>query len=75
MSAAEVLDGSVTTVSICREAVEYTPLNLYRLRECIESGRLPNDGVITMKDLRDTGTIQRRVKDGVKLLGGVRLFL
>jgi hypothetical protein len=52
--------------------VEYTPLNLYRLRDCIESGRLPSDGVITMKDLRDTGTIQRGVKDGVKLLGGVR---
>lgn len=62
-----------SSMFICRESVDYTTLNLYHLRECIESGRLPSDGVITMKDLRDTGTIQRGVRDGVKLLGGVRL--
>ena len=56
----------------CRNSVEYQVLNLARLKECLDNGSLPEAAVITMKELRDSGTIQRKVKDGVKLLGGVR---
>lgn len=46
----------------------WTPLNLRRIKEWIEAGRLETDGVITMKDMRDCGLVRRRVGDGVKLL-------
>lgn len=50
-------------------SVHYQVLNLQRLKQCLDSGKLPSDTVITMKDLRDSGTIQRKIRDGVKILG------
>lgn len=47
---------------------EYNRLNLDRLKEYIEQGRLDASQIITMKELRDSGTIRRKIKDGVKLL-------
>ena len=47
---------------------DYQPLNLGRLQEWIESGRLDGSKVITMKDLRDTNAVRRNIRDGVKLL-------
>lgn len=48
---------------------EYHPLNLDRLKEFIQAGRLDSSSTITMKDLRDSGAVRRRIGDGVKLLG------
>jgi large subunit ribosomal protein L15 len=54
---------------------EYNALNLDRLREWIESGRLDASQTITMKDLRDSGAIRRQIRDGVKLLArGADMF-
>ena len=47
---------------------DYQPLNLVRLQEWIESGRLDASKVITMKDLRDASVVSRNIRDGVKLL-------
>lgn len=47
----------------------YQPLNLDRLSEWIKSQRLDTSRVITMKDLRDSGAVRRKLDDGVKLLG------
>lgn len=47
---------------------DYQPLNLGRLQEWIESGRLDGSRVITMKDLRDANAVRRNIGDGVKLL-------
>jgi large subunit ribosomal protein L15 len=46
----------------------YHPLNLHRLQEWIETGRLDASQVITMKDLRDSGAVRKQISDGVKLL-------
>lgn len=47
----------------------YHPLNLRKLKEWIEIGRIDPSKMITMKDLRDSGVVSRKIKDGVKLLG------
>ena len=54
-----------------RNSVHYQVLNLQRLKHCLDAGRLPKEGVITMRELRDSGTIQRKIRDGVKILGRV----
>ncbi|KAL4529265.1 hypothetical protein Ndes2526B_g04094 [Nannochloris sp. 'desiccata'] len=46
----------------------YHPLNLQRLQEWIQTGRLDASQVITMKDLRDSGAVRKQIGDGVKLL-------
>lgn len=43
-------------------------MNLHRLQEWIETGRLDASQVITMKDLRDSGAVRKQISDGVKLL-------
>lgn len=48
---------------------EYQALNLDRLQEWIDAKRLNPESLITMKDLRDSGAVHRRIRDGVKLLG------
>lgn len=48
---------------------EYEPLNLDRLAARLEYGNLDPSKVITMKDLIDSKTVRKRIKDGVKLLG------
>lgn len=50
-------------------SLSYHPLNLDRLQEWVASERLDTSRVITMRDLRDSGAVRRRVGDGVKLLG------
>ncbi len=47
----------------------HRPLNLETLQQWVEQGRLPTDRVITMKDLRDSGCVGRKMGWGVKLLG------
>eukprot|EP00890_Picochlorum_soloecismus_P006168 jgi/Picsp_1/6552/NSC_03895-R1_protein len=46
----------------------YDPLGLDRLAEWIEQNRLDPSRVITMKALRDSGAVRRKIRDGVKLL-------
>ena len=48
----------------------YAPLNLDKLQQWVDLGRLDPSSVITMKHLRDSGAVSRQVHDGVKLLGG-----
>jgi large subunit ribosomal protein L15 len=48
---------------------EYQSLNLDRLQEWIDAKRLNPERLITMKDLRDSGAVHRRIRDGIKLLG------
>ncbi len=52
---------------------DYEVLNLYKIQEFIDMGRLTPkaDGFITMRDLLATGIISQ-VRDGVKLLAKVR---
>ncbi|GMH34138.1 hypothetical protein BSKO_01972 [Bryopsis sp. KO-2023] len=48
--------------------VEWVPLNLDRLKECIGYGKLDTTQTITMKNLRDSGTVGKKIKHGVKVL-------
>ena len=50
-------------------SLDYHRLNLDRVQEWIDEGRLDPSRTITMKDLRDSGVIRRKIRDGVKLLG------
>eukprot|EP00803_Ostreobium_quekettii_P001971 evm.model.scf_3032.2 EVM.evm.TU.scf_3032.2 scf_3032:8000-10035(+) len=50
-------------------AVEWVPLNLKNLQEYIKTGRIDASKTITMKDIRDSGLIHKKVDNGVKLLG------
>lgn len=48
----------------------YTEVNISKLQQWIQQGRLDASSLITMKDLRDSGCINRKVNiTGVKLLG------
>ncbi|KAI7836451.1 hypothetical protein COHA_009668 [Chlorella ohadii] len=47
----------------------YRPLNLDTLQRWVQEGRLPTDRVITMKDLRDSNCVGRKMGWGVRLLG------
>ncbi|PRW50949.1 50S ribosomal L15 isoform B [Chlorella sorokiniana] len=47
----------------------YRPLNLDTLQQWVLDGRLPKDRVITMKDLRDSNCVGRKMGWGVRLLG------
>ena len=55
-----------------RFALEYRELNLDKLDTWLRSGRLDATKLITMKHLRDSGCINKNIKTGVMLLGGVR---
>jgi len=57
-----------------RFARTYNPLGLDRLAEWIEQNRLDPSRVITMKDLRDSGAVRQKVRDGVKLLAASNEF-
>lgn len=48
---------------------DYQPLNLDRLAARLESGNLDPSKVITMKDLVDSRTVRKKIKNGVKILG------
>ena len=47
------------------------PLNLGRLQQWIDAGRIDTSRVITMKDLYDSGVVTK-IRFGVKLLADVR---
>eukprot|EP00884_Botryococcus_braunii_P005661 jgi/Botrbrau1/15096/Bobra.0255s0009.1 len=58
-----------------RFKVEWTHLNLRRVAERIEQGRLEPSRTITMKELVQAGAVGKKIKHGVKLLaGGARFF-
>ncbi|KAL4854273.1 54S ribosomal protein L10 [Chlorella vulgaris] len=46
----------------------YRPINLDMLQQWVDEGRLPTDRTITMKDLRDSNCVGRKMGWGVKLL-------
>ncbi|KAK9821444.1 hypothetical protein WJX81_008136 [Elliptochloris bilobata] len=48
--------------------IRWTPVNLGRLQEWVDAGRLDTGRVLTMRDLRDNGLVHRKVPHGVKLL-------
>jgi ribosomal protein L15 len=52
---------------------DLVPVNVDRLQRWIDTGRIDPQKPITMKELFDSRLIHK-VQDGVKLLGGVRLF-
>lgn len=57
-------------------SVEWTNLNLYHLQESIKKGILDTNEIITMKKLRDTGIVGKKIKHGIKILGhGADKFL
>mmetsp|Transcript_23681 Transcript_23681/g.74100 ORF Transcript_23681/g.74100 Transcript_23681/m.74100 type:complete len:270 (-) Transcript_23681:147-956(-) len=59
--------------SNARHAVAFEPLNVGRLQDWIDMGRLQVPGdqqLITMKQLLDSGVTSKRIKQGVKLLAG-----
>lgn len=58
----------------CRTAKDYKPLNLGQLQYLIERGRLNASKPITMYHINKAGGFGT-IKDGIKLLGNVRLHL
>ena len=52
-----------------RHKREYQYINLSTLQDWIDQGRIDSDKLITMKTLRDSGAISKKVLDGVKVLG------
>ena len=54
-----------------RHSIKYTPLNLDRLQAFADAGRIDASHVITMKELRDSGAVRRKVEHGIKLLAKV----
>lgn len=46
-------------------------VNLDKLAERLEQGRLQPGAVVTMQTLREAGVIGKKIASGVKLLGGV----
>lgn len=53
-----------------RNSMPMAPLNLGRLQEWIDAGRIDTSRVITMKDLLDSRAVHQ-IKFGVKLLADV----
>jgi len=49
-------------------AVDHRTLNLGRLQEWIDAGRLDTSKLITMKDLKDSKCVAGTIKEGIKLL-------
>ena len=54
-----------------RRDVSYNELNLSKLQYMIEMGRLDASKKITLKELAESGACGK-IKDGVKLLAGVK---
>lgn len=48
--------------------IVWVPLNLNTLQRWVSDGRLPTEQVVTMKTLRDSGAVGKKVKHGVKVL-------
>ena len=52
---------------------EYAEVNLFKLQQWVDSGRLDASQPVTMRSLVDVGLVkQSRIKHGVKLLSTVR---
>jgi len=47
----------------------YSPVNLDQIQEWIDLGRLDPNKIITMKELRASGAVGKKIVDGIKLLG------
>lgn len=54
---------------------EYNPINLNRIQYFIDSKRIDPNEKITMDILVKSGAVNGKVKDGIKLLGGVSGFV
>jgi len=52
-----------------------SPINLDRIQSWIDQGRLDPSKPITMKELNDSRCLHGVKRDGVKLLGRVRIRL
>ncbi|GAQ82313.1 Mitochondrial ribosomal protein L15 precursor [Klebsormidium nitens] len=50
-------------------SLDFQVLNLNRLTDYIEKGKIDPNNLITMKTLKDAGAIGKAMRDGVKLLG------
>lgn len=50
-------------------------MNLGRLQEWVDAGRLDTGRVLTMRDLRDNGVVHKMIPHGVKLLAKARCAL
>jgi len=48
--------------------VEWTPLNLKHLGRCIDEGKIDTSEIVTMKSLRDSGVVGKKIRHGVKVL-------
>ena len=57
---------------MCRAAISWQPVNLWRVQQAVDAGRLDPDARITMRELRDSGAAGKRVQHGFKLLAKVR---
>ena len=57
-----------------RRDVEYNELNIGKLQRYIDLGRIDPTKKITLKEISESG-VCGKLRDGVKLLGRVYLFL
>ena len=62
--------GTVHTTS--RAAISWQPVNLWRVQQAVDAGRLDPAERITMRELRDSGAAGKRVQHGFKLLAKAR---
>ena len=62
-------------VPLRRNRIRWTPVNLGRLQEWVDAGRLDAGRVLTMRDLRDNGVVHKKIPHGVKLLAQARRAL
>ena len=54
-----------------RTAINWQPVNLWRVQRAVDEGRLDPSARITMRELRDSGAAGKRVQHGFKLLAKV----
>ena len=54
-----------------RTAIAWQPVNLWRVQQAVDAGRLDPAARITMRELRDSGAAGKRVQHGFKLLAKV----
>ena len=65
---------------LCRTAISYIPLNLGRLQQVVDQGRLDvQQRVVTMQDLLDAGAVHKQsmqnLPPGIKLLAAVSFLV
>ena len=58
--------------AVHRNRIRWTAVNLGRLQEWVDAGRLDTGRVLTMRDLRDNGVVHKKIPHGVKLLAKAR---